>query len=529
MKINTIKNTIQKWYHQPITQLTIKGFTRWIWIITYFIVGLLFNWAVDVVLRHIPNLEQFPSNVAGMMVLYVILMVAHQLLPLQTDYFVKTLDPYSSVALQNMSVMFVPGFVIIVKNDPITGTDFGRMLCVCVVGYFIGFIVCTILVRVLKSVIFRSFQFKQPNGSVVSFDNQPTEKGEPPQKTNRNNLIIDMAEGTDDSSTIGSSTGSSIPPYPLRAENTLEKNELPIQRSVIWLMDQFNFDETVLLFTFLLCAFVFFPLPEDNPAMSFFRLFLYLSLHLLSFSFACKLPSRVTMFIHPIIMTCACVLAGIAYFERSKGFDVLHGVDLYKTNFTFIALVEKQNVRWPGAADILSAALDVAVISLAFSVYKHRPNSLKEWLILVASTAPMAFFIMMVTPIFARAIGLSPDFSLAWSARSVNTAIGIIIADVLNINQSVVTCIIVFTGIMGPLFGKILFRIARVKDDDYMTVGITMGSCSHGVGTAYLINKNPRASGMSSLAFAIFGIIGVIAVSIPAIALQIKRLAGFPV
>lgn len=70
---------------------------------------------------------------------------------------------------------------------------------------------------------------------------------------------------------------------------------------------------------------------------------------------------------------------------------------------------------------------------------------------------------MFVTPLFAHGIGASPEDSLVWCSRSVTTAIGIVIADVLGANQSVVTCIIVFTGIMGPLFGDALFRLARVK------------------------------------------------------------------
>jgi putative effector of murein hydrolase len=60
-----------------------------------------------------------------------------------------------------------------------------------------------------------------------------------------------------------------------------------------------------------------------------------------------------------------------------------------------------------------------------------------------------------------------------------------------------------------------------------MTIGITMGSHSHGVGTAYLISKNPKASGMSSIAFALFGTLGVVVASIPALSDTIKRLSGF--
>lgn len=54
-----------------------------------------------------------------------------------------------------------------------------------------------------------------------------------------------------------------------------------------------------------------------------------------------------------------------------------------------------------------------------------------------------------------------------------------------------------------------------------------MGSNSHGVGTAYLISKNPRASGMASIAFALFGTIGVIVASIPILSQTVKHLGGY--
>lgn len=79
----------------------------------------------------------------------------------------------------------------------------------------------------------------------------------------------------------------------------------------------------------------------------------------------------------------------------------------------------------------------------------------------------MAFLIMFVTPLFAHAIGCTPANSLAWSSRSVTTAIGIVIAQVLGAQQSVVTCIIVFTGVMGPLIGTYLYKLARVKEGKF--------------------------------------------------------------
>lgn len=152
----------------------------------------------------------------------------------------------------------------------------------------------------------------------------------------------------------------------------------PLHSIALWCMEQSSFDDLTLFLIFCICAFVFLPLPEDNPAMPFFRLFLYFTMTLLTFSAACRLPHHVRLVIHPIILSSALIMAGIAYFERVKGFDVRHGAALYKTGITFISLVEKTRVGWPGGGDILAATMDVSIISLAFNVYKSRPDSIRE-------------------------------------------------------------------------------------------------------------------------------------------------------
>lgn len=80
------------------------------------------------------------------------------------------------------------------------------------------------------------------------------------------------------------------------------------------------------------------------------------------------------------------------------------------------------------------------------------------------SVVPMAFLVMFITPLFAHGLGCTPADSIVWSSRSVTTAIGMVIGNILGANQSVVTCIIVFTGIMGPLFGPLILKLARVRD-----------------------------------------------------------------
>lgn len=152
----------------------------------------------------------------------------------------------------------------------------------------------------------------------------------------------------------------------------------PLHTFAIWCMQQSSFDDLTFFLIFCICAFVFLPLPEDNAAMPFFRLFLYFSMIILIFSAACRLPVKMRLLFHPIIVTAAGVMAGIAYFERVKGFDIKYGVDQFKNGVTFISLVERTNVGWPGAGDILAATMDVSIISMAFNVYKNRPDSIRH-------------------------------------------------------------------------------------------------------------------------------------------------------
>jgi hypothetical protein len=175
----------------------------------------------------------------------------------------------------------------------------------------------------------------------------------------------------------------------------------PLHSFAIWCMNESNFDDLVFFIIFCVCAFIYLPLPADNPAMPFFRLFLYFSMTILEYSVACRLPPKIRVIVHPIILTAALVMAGIGYFERCKGFDIRHGVNLYKTGISFVSLVTKSNVGWPGGGDILSAAMDVSIISLAFNVYKSRPASIREvnhgmiFFYICIHTHPILFFLIV--------------------------------------------------------------------------------------------------------------------------------------
>lgn len=65
-----------------------------------------------------------------------------------------------------------------------------------------------------------------------------------------------------------------------------------------------------------------------------------------------------------------------------------------------------------------------------------------------------------------------------------------------------------------------------MREDDYITRGVTLGVNSAAIVTALLLVTDPRAAAFSSLAMGLFGTITVGFTSVPAIVNIVRHLAG---
>ncbi|CAO3702303.1 unnamed protein product [Rhizopus stolonifer] len=382
---NQVIQVCNHFAHQTLAYLdslpSIKNhLVRWSLRILYFTLGILFNWAIDAVLHQMPNMHQFPSNVAGTIVLFFLLMCAHTIFPAYTDRFVKMVDPYSTFAIKSMNIMFIPPLVQIVNNSPTPGSEVGRMMCVFLLGYFIGFIITTLLVRFFRLLLFTPFS------KII------LQKNTIKEETNRDSGIIQVEEAHSHvtlPSQQHMSENSALtidmvtPEKKEQDESCKDSQNCKTQGRLLdvfslWCSRESNFDDLFFFILFFIAAFIYLPLPFGHPAMPAFRLLLDFTMTILLFSAVSRLPRKMLVVFNPIVVASACTMAGIAYFERVKGFDIYHGVNFYKTGITFISLVEKTNVGWPGAGDVLSVTMDVSIISLAFNIYKNRPDQFRQ-------------------------------------------------------------------------------------------------------------------------------------------------------
>lgn len=70
---------------------------------------------------------------------------------------------------------------------------------------------------------------------------------------------------------------------------------------------------------------------------------------------------------------------------------------------------------------------------------------------------------------------------------------------------SITAVAVIFTGITGAVLGDYVFRLLRITDK--MAQGFALGVASHGIGTAYAIQKNQTAGAFAALAMALNGIL----------------------
>lgn len=92
--------------------------------------------------------------------------------------------------------------------------------------------------------------------------------------------------------------------------------------------------------------------------------------------------------------------------------------------------------------------------------------------------------------------------------KSITTPIAVEVSGAHGGIVPVTVIAVIFTGILGSIFAPLLIRLFQVNDP--VAAGLSIGACSHAVGTSRAIQLGETQGAMSGLAIGICGIITVI-------------------
>lgn len=158
---------------------------------------------------------------------------------------------------------------------------------------------------------------------------------------------------------------------------------------------------------------------------------------------------------------------------------------------------------------LIDLFLAPATACLAVSIYTRLQILKKNWIpILVGCIAGSLASLGSVYGL-CHLFGLDRQITASLLPKSVTTPIAVSIASSHGGIVPITVVSVIFTGILGSICAPLLIRIFRVKDP--IAAGISIGACSHAVGTSKAVQLGETEGAMSGLAIGICGIITVAA------------------
>lgn len=286
-----------------------------------------------------------------------------------------------------------------------------------------------------------------------------------------------------------------------------------------------NFDFVVLSILFIASLPIYF--------VRDYAMFLHLSIAVATFIFILNVPPpKYKKFLHPVL--CSVGLSWLLFyiFSLMKRENFLDTLRQYKTGRNYLKLFNhRTNDEWPGAGDVFSTLMDVSIVSLSIPMYTYRNDLKRHFFALLPPILLMSFGCFFIYPPLCYHLGISSERSLGFAGRSVTLALGTPFVQALDGSVPLMAVTTVVSGIIGALTGQFVFgkHVLRLREDDYVTRGITLGVNCGAIATAHLLTIDPRAAAMSSLSFVLFGTIMVIMASIGPLANLAKSWAGVEV
>ena len=195
-----------------------------------------------------------------------------------------------------------------------------------------------------------------------------------------------------------------------------------------------------------------------------------------------------------------------------------------------IVFIDKGNVaqenitnevnNYQNATMIFDILLAPVTVALALPLYLNR-NVLKEnWLpIIVATVVGTATSIGSVTGL-SYLLGLNKDIMFALYPRGVTTAIAKEIASILGVSEqvSITVTIVCLTGVVGATIGPLLIKLLGKQDD--ITIGLSLGSTSHAIGTSKAFDYSEKAGAIATVSIITNGLLTVVVALITSLILK---------
>jgi len=195
------------------------------------------------------------------------------------------------------------------------------------------------------------------------------------------------------------------------------------------------------------------------------------------------------------------------FIARFKYFKKLPPIIL--SSAAIILLLKTFNINFEeynSGAKYITFLLGPATIALAYPLIKNKE-------ILLQNKRAIYFGFLFATCVAILSTALLGKFFhtkfailLSMLPKSVTTPIAVEISRTIGGIPELTACAVIFTGILGAIFGRRILKIFGIKND--IAIGLSVGASSHVMGTSSLAEKKEfRQVAISTVALTIVAIL----------------------
>ncbi|CAM9183845.1 unnamed protein product, partial [Phaeothamnion confervicola] len=227
------------------------------------------------------------------------------------------------------------------------------------------------------------------------------------------------------------------------------------------------------------------------------------------------LPPTAKKVLHPLVVCSLATGVIAAALGRLEG---------RATSEALSAYFSKRGMLRGGAGDLFFGLLGSSCCALGFRMFANRRSLQENLLPLAASTAVSSMLSLFGTAAAAGAAGLPPIVALTLAQRSVMSSLGIPAAQLLGGDAALAVASILVTGVYGASVGQAVLDGIGCCTDEPVVRGIATGASAHSIGTASLMESEPEAAAIASVALCLAGVFHTAVCSVPVAQSTLKRL-----
>ena len=160
---------------------------------------------------------------------------------------------------------------------------------------------------------------------------------------------------------------------------------------------------------------------------------------------------------------------------------------------------------YAAGGDIMTFLLGPATVALAVPLYKNRPLLKKYGLAILVGISAGSLVSMFTAVAITLCGGLPREVIISIASKSVTIPFAVEISKIAGGNPALAAAFVVATGTFGSVLGRDLLTWLKITDP--VARGLSLGTVSHGQGTAMALMEGEQQGAMAGMAMALAGVL----------------------